>query len=424
MLRKQLNAPWPDPADLPEEVRQKATQRITAYWRGRMWALVLGTAVVFVVGQFTDRQHIRLYSIPVALMTAAYVLGWFPRIRLYWLLSLVMLFAMQGMLIKGLGGVTSVSFMMPYTLASMMYARRKRIFIQACCVVGFWFSLLYDFAPRYGQLDPPRYFWVSYNILIATATFQGLRFLNQLAIELNTTFVDQAVTQRSQQFLARVSHELRTPLNSILGFAKLLSPADLPEKKAPYLAQIVEEGTQLDHLVGDLLDSAQLSAGKLSLTPGECDVNGICTAVGEEIKSLLKPGVSLKLDLAPNLPCIQADSRRLRQVVRNLVGNAAKYTDKGEITVETEQRDGHVLIAVSDTGPGIREDQKALVFAPFTKLDGRSQGIGLGLDIALQLTRLHGGNITLDSAPGQGSTFTVELPIQPEGTGKGSATSP
>src|SRR5256885_1420959 len=133
MLRKQLNAPWPDPADLPDEVRQKATQRITAYWRGKMWALVLGVAVVFIVGTFTDRQHIRLYSIPVALMTAAYILGWFPRIRLYWLLSLVMLFAIQGMLIKGLGGVTSVSFMMPYTLSSMMYARRKRIFIQACC---------------------------------------------------------------------------------------------------------------------------------------------------------------------------------------------------------------------------------------------------------------------------------------------------
>src|SRR5258708_31060834 len=308
MWRKLFNAPWPDASNLPEGVRLEAIRRIYAYWRGRMWTLVLGEFILWVGSLNKDEKHLRAYAVPVLLIGLAYLLGWLPRIKIFWLISQVVLFAIQGMLIKGLGGVTAVSFMLPYTFASMMLAGRRRVLVQACCVVGFWFSLVYDFIPIWGQLDPLRYFVVSYNILIAAVTFQGLRFLNQLAIELNTAQVGQEVTQRSQQFLARVSHELRTPLNSVLGFAKLLRARGLPQPQAAYLAQIVEEGEQLDHLVSDLLDSAQLSSGKLILTLGDCDVNVICTAVGEEIKSILNPVVSLQLGLAPDLPCIQADT--------------------------------------------------------------------------------------------------------------------
>ncbi|MEP7284710.1 MAG: HAMP domain-containing sensor histidine kinase [Chloroflexota bacterium] len=412
MWQKLLNAPWPDQSDLPLLFRQQAAIRIHNYWRGRMWALVLGEVILWIAGQFKDPHHARAYALPVLLIGLAYILGWFPRIALFWLISMAALFVMQGMLIKGLGGVTAVSLMLPYTFASMMFAGRKRVTIQACCVVGFWFSLLYDFSPVWGQVDPLRYFLVSYSILIATTTFQGLRFLNQLAIELNTTYVGREVTQRSQQFLARVSHELRTPLNSVLGFAKMLRRTELPQPQAGYLTQIVEEGEQLNHLVSDLLDSAQLSAGKLILVPGEGDVNAICQAVAEEITSLLKPAVTLHLTLTPDLPIIRADTLRLRQIVRNLVGNAAKYTMHGEIRITTMQRSGQIKIAVSDTGPGIPDDQKSLVFVPFLKLDGRSAGIGLGLDIALQLTRLHGGDIEIESMVGIGSTFTVSIPIQ------------
>jgi two-component system sensor histidine kinase EvgS len=251
-------------------------------------------------------------------------------------------------------------------------------------------------------------------------TFQTLRFLNRLAVELNTTYVAQEVTQRSQQFLARVSHELRTPLNSVLGFAKLLRRNALPTSQAGYLAQIIEEGEQLNHLVSDLLDSAQLSAGKLALTPGACDVNAICQAVAEEIRSILKPGVGLKVELDTTLPEIKADGLRLRQAVRNLVGNAAKYTARGEITIRSclktptsATQPPMITILVSDTGAGIPKEQQALVFVPFVKLDGRSAGVGLGLDIALQLARLHGGDIRLESTVGQGSTFTLEIPATP-----------
>ena len=412
MLPKLLNGPWPDKGDLPETVRIQALNRVYAYWRDRMWTFVLGEVILFIVGQSKDPHHPRAYLVPVILIGLTYVLGLVPRIRFFWLVSMVPLFAMQGMLIRGLGGVTALSYMLPYSLASMTFSGRKRVIIQAVCVVAFWFSLLYEFAPVWRQLDPQPYFLVSYNILIATVTFQGLRFLNQLTIELNTAYVGQEVTERSQQFLARVSHELRTPLNSVLGFAKMLRRNELPEPQASYLAQIVEEGEQLNHLVSDLLDSAQLSAGKLMLTLGDCDVNAICMAVAEEIRSLLKPGVTLETTLVADLPIIQADPLRLRQIVRNLAGNAAKYTEHGTICIETQHSASHLTVEVTDTGPGIPEDQQSLVFVPFLKLDGRSAGVGLGLDIALQLARLHGGDIKLHSTVGIGSTFTLELPVQ------------
>ncbi len=419
MWRKLLNAPWPEPGDLPPLVRQQATERIKRYWRSQIWPLVLGEAILWVFAYHWQVPFARAYGVPFLLIGLAYLLGLF-RINIVWLISSVALFAMQGMLIKGLGGVTAISFILPYTFAAMILPGRERLLVQACAVIAFWFSLFYEVLPLAPQLIPPNYLTISYNILVATMTFQTLRFLNRLAVELNTTYVAQEVTQRSQQFLARVSHELRTPLNSVLGFAKLLRRNTLPASQAGYLAQIIEEGEQLNHLVSDLLDSAQLSAGKLTLTSGTCDVNAICQAVAEEIRSLLKPGVGLKVQLDPNLPEIKADGLRLRQTVRNLVGNAAKYTMHGEITIrsclKTPSIQGQtpmIAILVSDTGPGIAKEQQALVFVPFVKLDGRSAGVGLGLDIALQLARLHDGDIHLESAVGQGSTFTLEIPAIP-----------
>ena len=121
--------------------------------------------------------------------------------------------------------------------------------------------------------------------------------------------------------------------------------------------------------------------------------------------------VALNVALSPDLPTINADEFRLRQIVRNLLGNAAKYTAQGEILIKTMRHDSKIQIAVIDTGPGIPEDQRAMVFVPFVKLDNRSAGVGLGLDIARQLALLHGGDIRLESIVGHGSTFTLELPL-------------
>ncbi len=422
MWRELLNGPWPDKGDLPGLVQQQARTQIRRYWRGRIWLqIILGEGILWATAEWWHVEHARSYAVPFGLVSLGYILGIIPNIDLIWMIGLAVLFALQGMLIKGLGGVTAVSFMLPYTFGTMMMSGRRRVLVQAVCVVGFWYSLLYEYAPIARQLEPPRFLLAGYTILLAAATFQGLRFLTRLAIELNTMHVETEVTQRSQQFLARVSHELRTPLNSVLGFAKMLRRADLPPTQAGYLIQIVEEGEQLNRLVSDLLDSAQLSAGKLILKMDTCDVNAICTAVAEEAQSLLKPTVTLRTSLSPDLPPVLADGLRLRQIIRNLVGNAAKYTAQGEIAITTalkaEQHGTSILVAVCDTGPGIPVDQQTMVFVPFVKLDGRSAGVGLGLDIARQLARLHGGDITLESTVGRGSTFTLELPAQRPATG-------
>jgi signal transduction histidine kinase len=407
-----FNAPWPDSTDLHAQVREQATRTIHRYWREQFWPFVVGELLIWMIGTARERDFSILYLLPFFIMLLAYLLGFVRRLEFVWLVGLVGLLLLHGMLINGLAPLTAIAMLMPYSFAALTLPGWKRLFVQFGSVAGFWFILLYPllYAP---QLYPKQYLAACYEILVAAFTFQGLRYTSRLGVELNSEYVAQKVTQevtgRSQQFLARVSHELRTPLNSILGFAKLLRRTTLPEPQSGYLTQIVEEGEQLNHLVSDLLDSAQLSAGKLMLRPGECDINAVCRAVADETHSLLRPGVTLEVKLAP-VPVIQADPLRVRQIVRNLVSNAAKYTTAGQITITSVVQEHYVQVAVTDTGPGIPVDQHELVFAPFVKQDHRSGGVGLGLDIARQLARLHGGEIRLWSVPGVGSTFTLILP--------------
>ncbi|NDJ75877.1 MAG: HAMP domain-containing histidine kinase [Chloroflexi bacterium] len=417
MWRILFDAPWPDEADtLQRPASIQAAQRIRAYWRTRGWQLVLGEVVLWVAVVAWEVPHAPAYGFLAGVIALAVVLGLLPpRLTMAGLVGIVLLFMVQGMLIAGLGAVTALSYMVPYTIAGMVLSGRRRLIAQAWCVVVFWVSLVYEVLPTFPQLDPPRYILVSYNILIAAFTFQTLRLLNQLAVELNAETVTAEVRQQSHQFLARVSHELRTPLNSVLGFAKLLRRTDLTDKQAGFLVHVVDEGEHLNRLVSDLLDSAHLSTGKLTLKRAPCDLNAICTTVADEHRPHVPPTVTLALDLTPELPPLDCDRMRVRQALGNLVSNAIKHTRTGTITIRTRQRGAALLASVTDTGPGIPEEQQKLIFVPFVQLDGpgteRRAGVGLGLDIALQLARLHGGNIHLESLPGQGSTFTLELPL-------------
>ena len=412
MWRELFNAPWPDDANLlPTPVHRQATARIYSYWRSRGWQFVAGEVILWVAVYSRDIPHPNVYALLAACFALIYLIGLLPaRFTAFWLMGTVTVFLLQGMLISGLGPVTALSYMVPYTIASILLVGRPRLVIQAWCVVAFWVSLIYEVSAIFPRLNAPRYIWVSYDILLAAFTFQTLRFLNQLAVELNTAYVEAEVRHQSHQFLARVSHELRTPLNSVLGFAKLLRRGQLTPTQQDYLNQVIDEGELLNRLVSDLLDSAHLSTGRVSLKREPCDLNAICRAVLDEHRPHVSPDVALHLDLAPDLVPVHGDPVRLRQVVGNLVSNAAKHTRQGEICVITRSRGDRVQVAVRDTGPGIPEEQQALIFVPFVQIDARSTGVGLGLDIALQLVRLHGGTIQLQSVVGQGSTFTVELP--------------
>ena len=227
------------------------------------------------------------------------------------------------------------------------------------------------------------------------------------------------------QFLANMSHELRTPLNSIIGFSRvILKGIDGPinETQSQDLAAIYNSGQHLLGLINDILDLSRIEAGKMELSFGEVDLADIVRGVMSTAVGLVKDKpIELALDLPETLPPIHGDNIRIRQVLLNLVSNATKFTERGEVGVSARvvEHGGRreVVLAVFDTGPGIRPEDQARLFEPFSQVDAsatrKSGGTGLGLSICRHLVELHGGRIWVESTIGQGSTFAFSLPLQP-----------
>jgi signal transduction histidine kinase/HAMP domain-containing protein len=241
------------------------------------------------------------------------------------------------------------------------------------------------------------------------------------------------VDRLKTQFLATMSHELRTPLNSIIGFSKfLLKGLDgpLPEAAVADLTTVHSAGQHLLSLINDILDISKINAGQVELTMEEVDLRGIIGELMDTTAALIKgKAILLRGEVDPHLPPILADPRRVRQILLNLLSNAAKFTDAGQITVwarvveipnlRTKRREPFVQVIVSDTGIGIPKERLADIFKEFTQVDGsdsrRFGGTGLGLPITQKLVELHGGRISVESQVGQGSKFTFSLPVnQPE----------
>jgi signal transduction histidine kinase len=224
-------------------------------------------------------------------------------------------------------------------------------------------------------------------------------------------------------FLANMSHELRTPLNSILGFTDVMLEGidgELTENMDNDLRLIHKNGQHLLHLINDVLDMAKISAGKMNLTLEHFKVHDLLEEVYQISSSLAaEKKLSLMIEAdSDRSAAIAADRTRIRQVMLNLVSNAVKFTDQGGVSIRTEQKDGQVLIRVSDTGLGIPKDKLDLVFQEFTQVDTsatrKAGGTGLGLPISLSLVKMHGGRLWAESSgvPGEGTTFFVELPLE------------
>lgn len=231
--------------------------------------------------------------------------------------------------------------------------------------------------------------------------------------------------QMKAQFAANISHELRTPLNLIVGFGQMLLTA--PEfygntnTSPTYAADIMaiyRNARHLLHLVDDVLDLSQLEAGTMTIQPEIEQINETVREAVETTRSLFeRRGLTVTLDLAADLPTFAFDRTRIRQVVINLLANAARYTDEGGVTITTGREGDLVYAQVRDTGIGISPDDLPRVFRPFSQLDTATSrtsegvGVGLGLSISRHFVELHGGHITVDSAPGTGSAFTFYLPL-------------
>lgn len=222
-------------------------------------------------------------------------------------------------------------------------------------------------------------------------------------------------------FLANMSHELRTPLNAILGFAEMMDEeihGEIPEKYKNYASHIRSSGHHLLDLINEILDLSRIEMGKLDLDITNCNLPAVAQEVIEilTIKAQLE-SVALKLDVAPeDFPTVQLDHLRTRQILTNLAHNAIKFSAGGTVTIKLLAEGRSVTIAVNDTGIGMSKEDIAVALSLFGQVDNdylsrKSEGTGLGLPLAKQLTELQGGKLDVASKPGKGTTVTAYFPL-------------
>ena len=233
----------------------------------------------------------------------------------------------------------------------------------------------------------------------------------------------ESANRAKSDFLARMSHELRTPLNAILGFTNILrGDSAIPEKQQQLLHIVNTSGEHLLAMINDVLDMAKIDAGRMEVVESAVDLH----EMGREIIQLMtarseRKGLLLKHDVAANCPqYVQCDPNKLRQALLNLLGNAIKFTEQGQVILRLASRPGdspqhlRLVIEVEDSGNGIPAADQAAIFEPFVQARGNQnqKGTGLGLGITRRFVELMGGTISLRSEPGVGSVFRIELPVR------------
>jgi signal transduction histidine kinase len=230
----------------------------------------------------------------------------------------------------------------------------------------------------------------------------------------------EAANRHKSQFLANVSHELRTPLNSIIGFTRIVLRrigAQIPDLQKENLQKVLISSEHLLNLINELLDLSKIEAGRMEVYAETFQLNDVVRMATSTVEPMLKDGrVRLVTEIAPDIPPLKTDRDKLKQAVLNLLSNAAKFTERGEIKVAAWQENGNVKLTVADTGIGMKPEALNYIFDEFRQADMSSTrkygGTGLGLAIVKRFINLMGGDIGVESEVGKGSTFTITLPME------------
>jgi len=251
---------------------------------------------------------------------------------------------------------------------------------------------------------------------------ENARLFNEIAQKSSEL---EIASQHKSQFVANMSHELRTPLAAMLGYAELLKDGmfgELPEKSIRIVERVQANGKHLLGLINTVLDISKIESGQFKLNLGEYSLDSMVETVRVATESLASAKkLSFRTDVAKDLPYGLGDEPRLTQVLLNLVANAIKFTDAGEVCISATAKNGGFAVSVSDTGPGIPHEERERIFDKFHQVDSTSTrtkgGTGLGLAIAKEIIEMHGGRIWVESIVGRGSTFRLELPVRAQAPG-------
>ncbi len=260
----------------------------------------------------------------------------------------------------------------------------------------------------------------SLRLLITIAANAGAAIQNaQLFNEAQEARVAaEHANQAKSAFLATMSHELRTPLNAIIGFTRIVKRKAenvLPEKQTDNLDKVLSSAEHLLGLINTVLDIAKIEAGRMDVQASNFSINALVDQCYNTAQPLMKSNIKFKKNNDIELPLVYTDQDKIKQIILNLLSNAAKFTHAGSININVRHADSIFMVDVTDSGIGMNEEALSRVFEEFQQADSSTTrqygGTGLGLAISRNLAHLLGGDLTVVSAPDQGSTFTLTLPI-------------